>query len=80
MRILKVAFAGLITALAMFFSLMVAFIVALIGVLVYLYLRLRGRTRSRPPGPTSAGPASRPAGSDVIDVTATEVRSERLEK
>jgi hypothetical protein len=80
MRILKVAIAGLVTALAMFFSLMVALGVAVIGVGVYLYLRLRGRPAN---GPFRQPPARQPTHqteSDVIDVTATEVRPDKPER
>lgn len=80
MRILKVAIVGLLTVVAMFFSLMVALGVAVVGLVVFLYLRLRG--------PRAAGPFHRPSPSplphhhesDVIDVTATEVRADKLEK
>ncbi len=79
MRFLKIAIAGIVTAIAMLFSLLFAAGVAVIGVLVYLYLRLRGRPASVRFG-TSLRP-SRPApAGDVIDVTATEVPSQRLER
>jgi hypothetical protein len=74
MRLLKVAIAGLVTAVAMFFSLLFAVGVAIIGVIAYCFLRLRGRPASvRFP---AAGRPKRAAASDVIDVTATEVPSQ----
>jgi hypothetical protein len=81
MRLLKVAIAGVITALAMFFSLLVAIGVALIGVIVFLFLRLRGRPASVR-FQTSMGrkPAASPSAGDVIEVTATEVPSHRLDR
>lgn len=80
MRFLKVAFAGLVTALAMLASLMVALAVAVAGLVIFLFLRMRGR---KSPGPLVGHTPGRPTGhadSDVIEVTATEVRSTRLER
>jgi hypothetical protein len=75
MRFLKIAFAGLVTLLAMFASLIVAIGVALIGAIVFLYLRLRGRTAAMVFRRGAPRPAARPAAADVIEVTATEVSS-----
>ena len=80
MRILKIAVAGLLTALAMLVSLMVALGVAIVGLMAYLYLRLRGRSFPGPFQRPSTSPRSPPTGSDVIDVTATEVRTDRQER
>lgn len=77
MRFLKIAIAGLITIAAMLASLLMAFGVALIGALVYLYLRLRGR--STPAVSRSPAAPARPAASEVIEVTATEVRTKTLD-
>ena len=79
MRILKVAIVGLVTAVAMFFSLMVALGVAVVGLAVFFYLRLRGR-RAPTPFRRSAAEQPSPSGAEVIDVTATEVRSTRPEQ
>jgi hypothetical protein len=76
MRLLKVAIAGLVTAVAMFFSLLFAVGVAFIGVIAYCFLRLRGRPASvRFSSPHRPKPA---AAADVIDVTATEVPADKL--
>jgi hypothetical protein len=79
MRFLKIAIAGLVTAIAMLFSLLFAVGVAVIGVLAYLYLRLRGRPANVRFG-TSTKPPPVAAAGDVIDVTATEVPAQRLER
>ena len=80
MRFLKIAFAGLVTAIAMLFSLLFACGVALIGILVYLYIRMRGRSTAqlRRQDPNDSAP--RPAEGDVIDVSATEISSDRLKR
>lgn len=80
MRMLKVVLAGLVTAIAMIFSLVVALGVALIGAIAYLYLRVRRKpVRGRVDGaPGATAPAAR-AG-EVIDVTATEVEVSRIER
>ena len=80
MRYLKIAFAGLITVLAMFASLLVALGVALIGIVVYTFLRLRGPSATGPFRPTPGNRRTGDPKSEVIDVTATEVRTNRLEK
>jgi len=79
MRILKIAFAGLVTLLAMFASLVVAFIVALVGLLAYVFIRLRGKSARRPFGGPRPMPPRRPA-DDVIDVTVTEVGTKQLDR
>ena len=80
MRFLKIAFVGLVTALAMLASLVVALGVALLGILVFLFLRLRGRPATGSFRPTSTSRPTRPTESDVIDVTATEVGTNRIER
>lgn len=80
MRLLKVAFAGLITVVALLFSLMVAVGVAAIGLVVYLYLRLRGKSAAVRFGGAPQAPPTDRAPHDVIDVTATEVGQQRLDR
>ncbi len=75
MRFVKIAFALVVTLLAMLASFMVALAVGLIGLIVYLFLRLRGQPPAgefRPPARSRPPPTP---GSEVIDVTATEVPS-----
>lgn len=79
MRILKIAFAGVVTLLAMFASLVVAFIVALVGLLAFVFVRLRGRPGHVEFGGARPAPPRRPA-DDVIDVTATEVGTKQLDR
>lgn len=79
MRLMKVAFAGLVTLIAMLFSLMVAVGVAAIGLAAYLYVRLRGKPVSARFGGTPKSTTSRTPPSDAIDITATEVGSRRLD-
>ena len=80
MRFLKIAFVGLVTALAMLASLVAALVVALIGIVVYLVLRLLGRPAAVSFRPVATTRPTRPTESDVIDVTATEVRANRIER
>lgn len=79
MRLLKIAFAGVVTLLAMFASLVVAFIVALVGLLAYLFIRLRGKPARMSFGGPRTMPPKRPA-DDVIDVTVTEVGTKQLDR
>ncbi len=79
MRFLKVAFAGVITLLAMLASLVVAVVVALVGLLAYVFIRLRGKPARPPFGGSRPPPPRRPA-DDVIDVTVTEVSSKSLDR
>lgn len=74
MRLLKVVLAGVVTAVALLFSVVVAFGLLVTGLLAYLYLRLR-----RKPSRTAAAAGAAPS-SAVIDVTATEVPEARLER
>ncbi len=80
MRLLKIAFAGLVTVLAMLVSLVVAVGVALIGIVVYLFLRLRGRSATVSFRSSPTNRPTRPTDPGVIDVAATEVRTTRLER
>jgi hypothetical protein len=79
MRLLKVAFAALVTLIAMLFSLVVAVGVAAIGLAAYLYVRLRGKPVSVRFGGTAKSPAAKGVPPDAIDITATEVGSRHLD-
>lgn len=80
MRLLKVAFAALVTLIAMLFSLMVAVGVAAIGLAAYLYVRLRGKPVSARFGGAEKSATARGTAQDAIDVTATEVGSRHLDR
>jgi len=80
MRMLKVVLAGLVTAVAMAFSVVVALGVALIGAIAYLYLRLRGKPVQGRVGGTPGAAAPTARSGEVIDVTATEVEVTRIER
>ena len=79
MRFLKIVAAVVIVVAAIFAGVFVIAALAVVGTSYLLIQRLRGKPAlvrfSTPPRPRE----SKPASTDVIDVTATEVRSERLQ-
>lgn len=79
MRILKIVAALVILAVALFAGVFVVAALVVVGTLYLLIQRLRGKPAfvrfSVPPRPSERKPPQ----PDVIDIAATEVRSERLQ-
>ena len=77
MRALRLLLAGLLAAMALvagFFAAVVILVTGLMGYVVQLFMRMTGKARPRPsrPSPLSKG--------DVIDVVATKVPTEKIER
>lgn len=78
MRLLKVLFAALLVAAALFAGVVVVAAIALAGLLTFLGRRLLRRATHALPGPEARERVpSRPPAPEVIDVAATEI-PERL--
>ena len=81
MRALRLLLAGLLAAMALmagFFAAVVILVTGLVGYVVQLFLRLTGKAQPRP-SRSSARPSPLSKG-DVIDVVATKVPTEKIER
>ena len=81
MRVLRLLLAGLLVVTALmagFFAAVVILVTGMVGYVVQLFMRLTGKTQSRPsrssvrPSPLSTD--------DVIDVVATKVPTDKIER
>ncbi len=79
MRLLKIVAAVVIVAVALFAGVFVVAALFVVGTVYFLVQRLRGKPAIARFGTAPRPRETKPTGTDIIDVTATEIRSERLQ-